>query len=68
MEDKRNEIELRSNKVRRLLGDFPKALETWGIVVLIVITIELILAVCLIPYPHSNGESILQHLIIQSKG
>ncbi len=53
-----NHIELRSEKVRKLLGEIPPALVGWGTLI-----ITLILAVCLIPYPYSNGESILSHLL-----
>ena len=56
-------IELRSEKVRNLLGDIPPALVRWGIAVIVVIFISLIAAICLLPYPYSNGETILQHLL-----
>lgn len=67
MEPKENttydRIELRSPKVRRLIGEIPPALVRWGTVLIIVIFIALALAVVLIPYPYSNGETILGHLI-----
>lgn len=56
-------IELRSEKVRNLLGDIPPALVRWGIAVIVLIFIALIAAICLLPYPYSNGETILQHLL-----
>ena len=56
-------IELRSEKVRKLLGDIPPSLVRWGTVIITVIFLALLATVCLIPYPYSNGESILQHLL-----
>ena len=56
-------IELRSEKVRKLLGDIPPSLVRWGAVIITVIFLALLATVCLIPYPYSNGESILQHLL-----
>lgn len=47
MTDKR--IELRSEKVRRIVGTIPPALVRWNITVLIVILSVLIAAVCCIP-------------------
>lgn len=58
-----NEIELRSEKVRNLLGEIPPSLVRWGTVIIVAIFLVLLLVVCFMPYPHSNGESILQHLI-----
>lgn len=56
-------IELRSEKVRQLIGEIPPSLVRWGTAIIAIIFIALIAAVCLLPYPYSNGESILQHLI-----
>ena len=59
----RNDIELRSKKVRNLLGEIPPSLVTWGTVIIMAIFLILLLVVCFMPYPHSQGESILQHII-----
>lgn len=59
-----NKIELRSKKARNLLGEIPTALVRWGTVIIIAIFLALLLVVCFVPYPHSNGESILQHLLL----
>lgn len=59
-----NKIELRSEKVRKLIGDIPPFLVRWGIVIIVTIIIGLLAAVCFLPYPYSNGESILEHIII----
>lgn len=61
---KNNEIELRSEKVRNLLGEIPPALVRWGTVIIVAIFLALLLVVCFMPYPYSNGESILQHLLM----
>ncbi len=56
-------ISLRSEKSRRLIGDIPGSLAIWGSGLIIFFFAALILAVCLIPYPYSEGESILKHLL-----
>lgn len=61
---KNSEIELRSEKVRNLLGEIPSALVRWGTVIIVAIFLALLLVVCFMPYPYSNGESILQHLLM----
>lgn len=61
-----NEIELRSEKVRNLLGEIPSSLIRWGTVIIITIFLILLLVVCFMPFPYSNGESILQHIIFNS--
>lgn len=58
-----NKIELRSEKVRKLIGEIPPALVRWGTIIITIILLALLAAVCLLPYPYSNGESILQHFI-----
>lgn len=62
--DKEQKIELRSEKVRNLLGEIPPALVRWGTVIIVAIFLVLLLVVCFMPYPYSNGESILQHLLM----
>ena len=56
-------MEMHPEKVRRLLGEIPPALVRWGIVVIAVVFVSLIAAVCLLPYPYSDGEAILVHLL-----
>ncbi|MDE6655343.1 MAG: hypothetical protein K2K37_13265 [Muribaculaceae bacterium] len=67
MEDKDN-TEIRSEKVNRLLGNIPPDLIRWGNVIIVTILLGLLLVVCTMPYPHSSGESILQHLINDMSG
>lgn len=56
-------IELRSEKVRKLIGEIPPSLVRYGIAIITIIFIALVAAVCLLPYPYSTGESILKHFI-----
>lgn len=55
-------IELRSEKVRNLLGEIPPSLVRWSTVIITVIFLAVLATVSLIPYPYSNGESILRHI------
>ena len=59
--DKR--IELRSEKVRRIVGTIPAALVRWNIIVLLIIVCTLLGIVCVVPYPYGEGESILRHIL-----
>lgn len=60
---KHDKIELRSEKVRQLIGEIPPSLVRWGTAIIAIVFIALIAAVCLLPFPYSNGESILRHLL-----
>lgn len=51
-----SDIELRSEKVRNLLGEIPPSLVKWGTVIIVAIFLALLLVVCFVPYPHSHGE------------
>lgn len=62
-DSKENKIELRSEKVRNLLGEIPPSLVRWGTVIIIAISLALLLIVYFVPYPHSHGESILRHIL-----
>lgn len=56
-------IELRSEKVRKFIGEIPQSLVRAGMIVMTICFIGLIAALCMLPYPYSNGESIIWHLI-----
>ena len=60
------EIELRSEKVRNLLGEIPPYLIRWSTAIIVAIFLILLLVICFMPFPYSNGESILQHIIFNS--
>lgn len=57
------DIELRSEKVRSILGDIPQSLLMWGTGIIIFIFLTLLIVVCFVPYPHSEGESIMRHIL-----
>lgn len=61
---KETEIELRSEKVRNLLGEIPPSLVRWGTVIIVAIFLVLLFVICFMPYPYSLGESILQHILM----
>lgn len=58
-----DKIELRSEKVRKLIGEIPPSLVRWGTAIIAIVFFALLAAICLLPYPYSNGESILKHFI-----
>ena len=63
MRFKEDNVELRSEKVRNLLGEIPPTLVRWGTVVIVAIFLVLLLVLCFMPYPYSNGESIINHIL-----
>lgn len=58
-----SQIELRSEKVRNLLGQIPPSLVRWGTVIIVAIFLALMIVICFMPYPYTQGESILQHIL-----
>jgi hypothetical protein len=68
MEEKRKmpQMELRSEKMRRIIGNIPNGLVYWGTTIIVVIFAILVAVVMCIPYPYSNGESIFRHIFIHS--
>lgn len=56
-------MELRSEKVRAILGTMPKALMRWSIVVITVILTALTAVITAAPYPYGGSETILQHIL-----
>jgi hypothetical protein len=58
-----NKIELRSEKVRKLIGDIPSSLVIWGTAIIAIILFTLLTVICLLPYPYSDGETIIEHLM-----
>lgn len=61
--DDNDNINLRSKKVRRLIGDMPRALVLLGVGAIVIILLALLLAACFIPYPYSNGDTIIIHIL-----
>lgn len=66
METKKNysfdQIELRSEKVRSIIGTIPSTLVRWSIAIIVIILVILMLVVFLVPYPYGQGETIFQYL------
>lgn len=58
-----DKIKLRSEKIRLLIEEIPPSVGRWSLGVILVVLIALLAAICLLPYPYSNGESILQHIL-----
>lgn len=56
-------IELRSEKVKRVIGGIPPSLLHWSMALLTLISIALIVAANTIIYPYGEGETILEHVI-----
>ena len=56
-------IELRGEKEPRHIGEIPRSLTRWNLIVTLFFLLALFLAAALIPYPYSGGESILRHLL-----
>lgn len=59
----KTKIELRSEKVRRIVGEMPRSLHRWSVAILILITAILILVLWLVPFPYTDKESLLSHLL-----
>lgn len=55
-------IELRSEKVRDLLGEEPAGPLRWGIAVICLIFAVIIAAVMCMDWPYGHGESIFRHI------
>lgn len=58
-----DDCEMRSEKVRKIMGEIPPALVRWGMVIIILIFIILLVAICILPSPYTEGESIIQYFI-----
>jgi len=56
------DLELRSPRMRRILDGVPSGLTIWAVVLSLLIVGAVAAAICLLPYPHSGGESILEHI------
>lgn len=56
-------MESHSDRVRKLLEEIPPPVSWWTVIIVAIILVTL-LVVCFVPYPHSQGESILQHILL----
>lgn len=57
-----DKIELRSEKVRNLLGEKPAGAARWGTAIIVLIFALFIATLLFIEFPYGNGESILRHI------
>lgn len=60
--DTYNRIELRSEKIRHIIGTIPSALVRWSIAIIAIILLVLVSVVCFVPYPYGKGETIILHI------
>ena len=54
-------IEIRSEKVRNIIGTNPPELISWGISVIILVFMVLFALVLNLSYPYGSGETVFQH-------
>lgn len=59
-------MDIHSEKVRNILGEIPRSLTVYSIVVITIVAMGLVIALCMLPYPYSDGESILEHLLYKN--
>ncbi len=59
-----DKIEIRSEKVRHILGEAPNRFLQWGIVLICMIFAVLIAFVLSLKYPYGSGETILEHILM----
>lgn len=62
--NKNRRIELRDDDFSRRIGEVPASLVKWGYVVIATVVLLLLLALCLVTYPYSHGESLLRHFLL----
>lgn len=55
-------INLRSAKVRRIMGEKPSIILRYGTIWIILLFIILLSIIFSQPFPHGNGETILQYV------
>lgn len=60
--DTNDSIELRSEKVRNIIGSIPSNLVYWGIAIIIIICLILMVVLFFMPYPYGRGETIFEHI------
>lgn len=61
--EEQDDINLHSEKVRKILGDIPPAFIRWSVAVLSIISISLIVAFCLFDNKYTDGETILHRIL-----
>lgn len=61
--DTADRVELRSEKIRNLIGAIPRSLTRWATAVNIIIILAIVLALLLIPCLDGNDKSVLHCLL-----
>jgi len=59
-----NTIELRSEKVRRIIRTRPSFILRWGTAAVFLVFAILLVLFFLAPYPYGHGETILGHIFL----
>ena len=60
---KSNNNNIRSKKVRQLLGEIPSSLTRLGIIIILIIFVALLFTIFFLPYPYSADKTIIQYII-----
>ncbi len=63
MDDKCDKIELRSEKIRNIIGSIPSGLVRWGTVVVAFFFLLFIFALMVLPSPESSEETFGNYII-----
>lgn len=58
-----NDLELRSTKVRRIMGEKPSIILRYGTVLIIILFVVLLAIVLSQPFPYGNGETVFQYVL-----
>lgn len=59
----REEEEMRSERIMRLLERMPRGVTRCGMAIMVILYLMVILTLVFMPYPYSAGETILQHIL-----
>lgn len=57
-----DKIELRSEKVRKIIGVVPPVFVRWGTLIIFIVFLIILFAITTLPYPNSGNETIFNHL------
>lgn len=57
----KNHIEMRSEKVRKIVSTNPPMFISWGIIIIMLVFMILFVIVLNLSYPYEGGETVFQH-------
>lgn len=64
-DEKRNiNIELRSEKMQKIINAAPKKIIYWGVIIVILIIAAILITFFTIPHPSGSGESFFHYLFL----